>query len=309
MQRLTLLLLAISLNLVTATLHAADVIRVNSMNYPAWLVREHQTTALSPGEELRPSDLVRTGEGGRLLLEMADGSAVKLGESARFLIEDAEMREDADGGILDSTFQVLRGAFRFTSSFFRNAPARHRVDVNIGVITAGVRGTDIWGRSNPEHDLVCLIEGAIAVDSPGVEQVEMSDPLSFYVKPKNQTPLPVGPVDTEKLKDWAQQTELDAGRGIATSDGQWKLVLMSLSNNSGAEEVMREFRTQGFAVEGISVDHQGRSLQRIVLPGFVSRDAARNARLTVEAQLGISDAWPWNPELVKAHCLFAAEWQ
>ena len=294
MKRISLILFGVCLNFVAASLHAADVIRVNSMNYPAWLVREHQTMALQPGAELRTSDLVRTGETGRVLLQMTDGSAVKLGGDARFLIEEAVLKAESDGGVLESTFQVLRGAFRFTSAFFKSPSARHRIDVNIGAITAGIRGTDIWGRSNLEHDLVCLIEGAIAVDTPGEETLAMNDPLSFYVKPKNQSPLPVGPVDTEKLMQWAQQTELDVDRGVAAFDGQWNLVLLSLGNTSRAEAVQQEFRAQGFAVESISVVHQGRDLLRIVLPGFVSREAARAARSLVEAQLGIDDAWPWN---------------
>ena len=261
-------LLGISLCLICGSIAAEDVVRVNSMNYPAWLVREHQTLALTPGEELRGNDLIRTGEGGRVLLQMADGSAVKLGEGARFLIETADLKQENDGGVLESAFQVLRGAFRFTSSFFKTPTARHRVDVNIGAITAGIRGTDIWGRSNLEHDLVCLIEGIIAVDAEGEETVEMRDPLSFYVKPKNQSPLPVGPVDTEKLKEWAQQTELDQSRGVAAFDGQWNLVLLSLSNIARADEVQEEFRAKGFAVDSIAFEYQGRELRRIVLPGF-----------------------------------------
>ena len=293
MKRVSLVLFGACLNLIAASLQAADVIRVNSMNYPAWLVREHQTMALRPGDELQASDLIRTGEGGRVLLQMADGSAVKLGEGARFLIEESELKQESDLGVLESTFQVLRGAFRFTSAFFKSPTARHRLDVNIGVITAGIRGTDIWGRSNPEHDLVCLIEGAIAVDTAGEARIEMNEPLSFYVKPKNQSPLPVGPVDADKLNEWAGQTELDAGRGIAAYDGRWNLVLYSLSNKIRADEIQREFRARGFAVKSVEYLHQGRDLLRIVLPGFVSREAAIGARSMVEEQLGIDDAWPW----------------
>eukprot|EP00494_Astrolonche_serrata_P000490 UN00494 len=122
------------------------------MNYPAWVMRDNQTFPLFPGQTLQAEDLVRTGDQGRVLLQFSDGSAVKLGESAGFRIEVA--REVENNSILEATFKVLSGAFRFTSSFFGKATAGHRVDVGIGAITAGIRGTDIWGRSNNEQDLV-----------------------------------------------------------------------------------------------------------------------------------------------------------
>lgn len=291
MKLLSQSVVAVLLLAVAGISQATEVVRVNSMNYPAWLVRDHQTLPLQPGAELRGEDLVRTGDGGRVLIQMADGSSVKLGESARFVVQTAAMRDDQGESFLESTFQVLRGAFRFTSGFFGNTNTGHRVSVRIGAITAGVRGTDIWGRSNLEQDLVCLIEGAIAVDSPGEETVNMSDPLSFYVKPKGASPLPVEPVNAEKLAGWARETELETGHGIAAFDGQWKLVLISLGNANRVEPVLQEFHARGFAAKRMTVELDGLTLHRLVLPGFISLEAARNARSVVEAQLGIGDAW------------------
>ena len=33
-------------------------------------------------------------------------------------------------------------------------------------MTAGIRGTDLWGSSDAERDLVCLVEGRITVTHP-----------------------------------------------------------------------------------------------------------------------------------------------
>ena len=103
------------LSVLLPPVQAEDVISVNAINYPAWIVRNHQTLALTPGYQLRDNDLIRTGKKGRALLQMADGSAVKLGESARFLIQSASISSNQNDSILESTMQVLRGAFRFTS--------------------------------------------------------------------------------------------------------------------------------------------------------------------------------------------------
>lgn len=272
---------------------AAEVISVNAMNYPAWVIREFQTVPLAPGAELRANDLIRTGKDGRILLQMADGSAVKLGESVRFVIQSARLTQDQGQLLLESTFQTLRGAFRFTSAFFGAASTGHRVNVDIGAITAGVRGTDIWGRSNPEQDLVCLIEGAIDVSATGQAPLTMDQALSFYVKPKGEAALPVKPVDMVQLQGWAAETELDPDAGIATRDGEWQLVLLSLSDSANADNALRNFHQQGFAVERRTVQRQGRTLHRLLLRGFVSIEAALNARRRIVESLGIRDAWVW----------------
>ncbi len=272
---------------------AQDLVMVDSMNYPAWVVRNYKTFPLLPGTKLQSDDLVRTGTGGRLLLRLADGSALKLGESARFIVDSAEQTDTQQGAMLESAFQVLRGAFRFTSAFFKTTNLGYRVDVKIGAITAGIRGTDIWGRSNQAKDLVCLIEGLISVDTEGEPTTNMDQALSFFVKPKGQDALPVDQVDMQQLLAWAAETELDAELGIASSDGVWQLVLISLTSRQKAKQVMRGFHDKGFGVRIKSVIRQGRTLHRLLLPGFVSVEAALNARSQVREQLGVVDAWVW----------------
>ena len=281
---------------IATSLQASGTVQVHSMNYPAWLVRGDETRALSPDTRLENGDLIRTGDGGRMLLKLADGSAVKLGEAAEFRIESVELRDDADLNLLDVTFDVLKGAFRLTSAFFNQVSARHQVDVRIGAITAGIRGTDIWGRSNSEQDLVCLIEGTIQVEIPEQPTLKMNDPLSFFVKPRGELPYPVAPVDPEKLQQWATETELDESNGIAGFDGEWALVLQSFSRSQLAETKLRELRQQGYAAELIEVDIDGQIFSRLILPRFVSSDAARNARNLAAARLSINDAWVFKPE-------------
>ncbi len=293
MTNLTKAVFGALLTLCSLSVSGQALIEVDSMNYPAWVVRNYKTLPLLPGSILQADDLIRTGKGGRVLLRLSDGSALKLGESARFIIDSAALAESQGSSVLDSAFQVLRGAFRFTSAFFKSTTVGHRVKVRIGAITAGIRGTDIWGRSNQAQDLVCLIEGAISVDTEGAATTTMDQALSFYVKPKGQTALPVDQVDMQQLQIWAAETEVDAALGIASTDGVWQLVLISLTHQGKAEQVKRSFHEKGFAVQIKSVVRQGRTLHRLLLPGFISIEAALNARNQVKAQLGVSDAWVW----------------
>jgi len=293
MDSIVKLAIGLLLALFSLSVIAADLIKVNAMNYPAWVVRNYETLALLPGSLLQQDDLLRTGKGGHLLLQLADGSAIKLGESARFIIESTRLADSQGDSLLESSFQVLRGAFRFTSSFFKTTALGHRADVKIGVITAGIRGTDIWGRSSLEQDLVCLIEGLLSVEAEGEIAVTLDQALSFYVKPKGEAALPVDQIDMQKLQTWANETELDVSLGIATERGEWQLVLISLTDLISAEKVLKSYHEKGFAARRISVLRQGRNLHRLLLPGFVSIEAALNARTQVREQLGINDAWVW----------------
>jgi len=293
MHRFMRFILGLAMTLSSAALLAEDVVKVNAINYPAWVVRNHQTKALIPGYKLRADDLIRTGKKGRVILQLVDGSAIKLGESVRFLISSVDVTAVDEQSFLEASFQVLRGAFRYTSSIFGHSFAGHRLNVKVGAITAGIRGTDIWGRSNLEQDLVALIEGAITVDIEGEPTVKLEQALNYYVKPRDEAPLTIAQIDAEQLQRWAKETELDAAMGIAAENGEWSLVLLSVTNRKKADRELKLFHEKGFAVKRKSVIRNGKTLHRLLLPGFVSIEDAVNAGTQVSESLGISDAWVW----------------
>ena len=70
--------------------------------------------------------------------------------------------------------------------------------MRVAQVTAGIRGTDFWGRSRADRQIVCLIEGAIEVGADGEQPVRMDKPLQFYQRDKGKT-QPVGLVDPKQL--------------------------------------------------------------------------------------------------------------
>lgn len=58
-------------------------------------------------------------------------------------------------------------AFASRNSSPREQGAQRDVNVRVEQLTIGVRGTDFWGRSRDERQIVCLIEGAIEVGADG----------------------------------------------------------------------------------------------------------------------------------------------
>jgi len=271
---------------------ALAAMSVDSLNYPVWVERGGRTTPVAPGDQLYPGDVVNTGQTGRAWLAIDEGSVIKLGQQARFVITRAEFRESGGDTVFDAAFNLLEGAFRFTSNFFPRArQAGHKVDFRIGAITAGVRGTDIWGRSAETEDFVALLDGSIEVSAGGAAPRLMEQALTLYRKP---AALPAGDpqaVPLAAVQGLAPETELSAGSGIASTGGTYDLVLMSLRSNALAAASVAHFERAGFAVRTRPVEVDGRAYNRIVLSGLADLRAARNLRGLIAEQFDITDAW------------------
>jgi len=144
-----------------STARGAPEAFVEAVQMPAWVERGADKIPLAPGMALRDRDRVRTGDNARILLRMAEGSAVKLGEKGSLLLDSMRMQRKEN--VFAATMKVFEGAFRFTTSVLVKYRGRREVEVTISAVTAGIRGTDLWGKAAPDRDIVCLIEGIIEV--------------------------------------------------------------------------------------------------------------------------------------------------
>lgn len=217
----------------------AQSVRVEAVQYPAWLERGGNTVPLAPGIELEARDKVRTGADARAVLRFREGSTVKLGENARFEIERVESR-----GIFRAALQVISGAFRFTTEALAR---RQRRDISIRVrnITAGIRGTDVWGKSTNERDLVCLLEGKVSVASEGKEPVTLENPFDFYQKPRDGE-AQVARVDAKQIEIWSAETEIAREGPAARVGGTWRVVASKFERRDLALGLSRRLRANGY---------------------------------------------------------------
>jgi len=218
---------------------------VEAVQMPAWVERGGLRVPLAPGMSLQANDELRTGADARLLVKLAEGSAVKLGENAQLRLPTLQTRKD---NVFVSAMNVVTGAFRFTTEVAARA-RRREVTVTVATVTAGIRGTDLWGKAAADRDIVCLIEGKVEVSRQGDPTVTMDQPLSFYIAPRGQPALPVAPVNPEQLKQWATETEIADGRGAARRGGRWKVVLASGESENEVLNVYQAVRAAGYAAE------------------------------------------------------------
>ena len=248
MKRVLAMLGAALLAAAAVQARAAPAAVVEGVQMPAWVERAGvgavRRLPLAPGMELRGGDELRTGVGARVYVRLAEGSRVKLGENASLrILEIAPERE----GFFKAALHVLEGAFRFTTDLLAKE-RRREVSIRVATVTAGIRGTDLWGKSAPEREIVCLIEGRIEVGAQGEAPVVMAEPRQFYQRVKGET-QPVGFVDPVQLAQWARETEIAEGRGAARLGGRWKVTLARADTQKAALELYDRLRDAGYAAE------------------------------------------------------------
>jgi hypothetical protein len=236
---------------------------------PAWVERGGARTPLVPGMELRDRDELRTGANSRLLLRMVDGSAVKLGEKGSLGLDAMRI---SGGSVFEAALKVAQGAFRFTTEVAAKFRGRREVNITIATVTTGIRGTDLWGKSDPDRQIVCLIEGRIEVTPPGEAPIAMDQPLSFYIREKGQS-QPVAPVPIEQLKAWAAETEPQPGEGVTRRGGRWKVTAAGLSHNR-ALELYDDLRGAGYPAEIIPAKLKDKRVYNVRLSSFETQKDA-----------------------------------
>jgi hypothetical protein len=259
---------------------AAQTLVVEGVLSPAWVERAGKREPLANGMALAAGDKVHTGPGSRALLRMAEGSAVKLGENATLAVDELLQKKDGGKSLVNASFDVVRGAFRFTTGVFSKAPAERDVKVKISTVTAGIRGTDVWGRSTAQEDIVCLIDGRIAVEHGG-RQFAMAEPLLFFIAPRNQPPRPVATVDRKQVDQWAAETEIRDGDGANRRGGRYRVALLATSDGAAAQQTRSRARDAGFPAEVESTRDRGSygsENHQVLVTGFASaKDAAAAA--------------------------------
>ena len=284
---------SLALAIVTATLIAtsfsSQAAQVEGLQMPVWVERAGTRLPVRTGMALVESDVVETGKGGRLLIQLADGSFVKLGEDARLAL--MSLREgDTEPGVLTGLLNVVRGAFRYTAGGLGRM-TRRDIQVNVASTTIGIRGTDVWGRSKDGGSTVCLIEGKVTLTHPARGEFSMDQPLSFFVAPREGEPKPVGPVDPEKLKQWSAETEFDLGRGVLLPSGSWIVQLGAHDNEVIARKIEQRLLADGIPVDFTTIELKKRTYHRLRVSGFDTREDAKHFANKMKGQPGIPNTW------------------
>ena len=190
--------------------------------------------------------------------------------------------------VVTASLNVLSGAFRFTTQVLYKFRGERDVKVRIVTITAGLRGTDLWAKADKTRDIVCLIDGKITV-AHGQDTFTMDQPMSFYIVPKNEPPLPVAPVSQKQFEIWALETDIAAGTGAMRKGGKWRVYLAEASNQSDALDVYDQLRNAGYAAEIRPVKSEAGMLYRVRISNLPSKHDAEVLAGKLKGKMGVGE--------------------
>lgn len=257
---------------------------VDAVQLPAWRVRGDVSEPLAPGMAVENGDQLRTGAGARVYLKLAEGSTVKLGESARMSFYSRSLKP---ASFFRGAIDMATGAFRYTTALA--AKLRNRdVAIRVGAATIGIRGTDVWGKSSDDQDLVMLIEGHIEVKPAGGEPMTMDEPLSVFVAPKGAAPLPLATATEAELQSRARETDLEPSNGALHSRGRYVLRLGEALDETGALALYDQVRAAGYPATIRPRASEGGWQYQVVLRGYATQSEAQRAAGPVGAALKVA---------------------
>ena len=285
---------AIAAATVSLSALAAPAAVVEGVQMPAWVERGGVKQPLAAGMELKESDKLSTGGQSRVLLRLAEGSLVKLGENAQMSFDKLEQSTDNKAVFIRGLMDVARGAFRFTTDVKSKLASRREIDIRVATVTAGIRGTDLWGKSAADRDIVCLIEGRIQVQREQDPPLVMDQALQFYIAPKTadgkadrSRPAPVlATVSSEQLRQWSVETEIAAGQGAARRGGKFRVVAAASANQTDALKVYDQLRAAGYAAEIFPAGRPDKRVYEVRISGLPSKAEAAALGAKLDAITG-----------------------
>jgi hypothetical protein len=162
--------------------------------------------AAMAGSELAPGDRLDTHGGGRLVIELTDGSMIVVQPESVIVIKDFHAAVS-----IRELFEIMLGSVRVKINHFVGRPNPYRI--NSPTASIAVRGTDF----------------NITVDSRGDTQVMVYE----------------GSVEVTSLIDPAQSVVIEAGRGVLLVPGQGFQLFNVLSGREIAEQNQGSGRGSG----------------------------------------------------------------
>jgi hypothetical protein len=272
----------------TAARAAAPEAEVEALQMPAWITRNGKRVPVEIMQPLRVGDIITTGEGARVVLKLAEGSTVKLGENARFEVSELSQGRSATHDTFKATLAVREGAFRFTTAPGAKKSVERAVDVQFATVTASVTGTDLWGKSGIDREIVALIEGEVVVKRNGGAPVKLDKPNTEFVAEKDGPSRPVSAITLAQLEAYARETEMQPGAGGVGRGGAWKVYATRTPNEEEAVAVYEKLRDAGFA-STITQRMNGKKIYQVTIAGVLSENDGVAVAAKLRIQLGLRD--------------------
>ncbi|MBU2645012.1 FecR domain-containing protein [bacterium] len=159
---------------------------------------ENKRRPLDEGDAVYEGDLIRTGTATRLLIRMADGAEIVLGDGTTLLIE--RYRFNTSNQEDQAVLQVKQGVFHSKSGRLASRhPDRFRIKTAFAAI--GVKGTEFWGGfwESGVFDVALLQGKGVILTNPGGTVEITTIGWGTSLVDETTAPTPPAPWSKEKL--------------------------------------------------------------------------------------------------------------
>ena len=240
---------------------------------PAWVARDGVRTPLAAGASLLAGDQLITGDDARVVLRLAEGSELRIGEDATVELSTSEARSGDEAFSKQAGIAVLQGAFRLTSA--PSGAKRRDIGIRLSSMTIDASAADVWGKSAADGEIVCLVEGQLGIAPANGAPVRIDQPLGFYLVTRDAAPPRQAETDLGQLALWTAETSVKPGSGVQVAGGRWKLNLLLAANQLTAFNGYQKLRQQGYAVEFFPAGTPQHRLYQVTLSGLASEADAQ----------------------------------
>jgi len=166
------------------------------------VLRETQTLTAAKDMPLLWRDVVKTESGGRVRIELSDGSILNLGSDAQLRILPYDARHK------QTTLELLYG--RLLADVVHIAKRKGKLYVRTPIAVAGVVGTRFGVQANPDSADVLCREGAVRVrnaDENVVGEVVVLAGEFTHVE-RGKPPTPPAPASPEQFRAGQEATSI-----------------------------------------------------------------------------------------------------
>ena len=271
---------------------------------PAVIRYGAEQRALKPGTEIRASNILKSGHGGRI--ELRDGgNTIRLGEEAEMYVH-----EQHDGQL---KAVLIHGAAHLISAGMRPLDLRF----NVGRLRLKLSGADVWVEQASDGETVCLLAGSVEVQSDLAPPRSLNKPNqclfvdrlgdALLIKadrqgtlarklaktglgseePASGAPAPV--VSSVSRAASPQAAAAPAKPASAAAGEGWTIVLASHSTQERAERQAAKFNAQGILAE-VRAQRSDRGRVYRVVSGVMPDEAEARAQLQ-RIRSRYPDAW------------------
>ncbi len=153
---------------------ASGELAVSRLTGTATISHDGKSQPASIKQGLMPGDVIAAGARSRAGLSLGNGGAFTLAGLSELQVFDADKGSAKTPAL--AKLKLLAGAVRVVSNA-GTGKLPQDVRLNVGTLKTRIYGSEAWGASTAEGDTVCLISGAIEIQTSSTEPLErLSEP-------------------------------------------------------------------------------------------------------------------------------------